>query len=111
MATKRAATHARGVACSSSRSVAGGGVRDNAVISPRNAMFMSIFTESSEARSCSMLRAPMIGAVTAGCAPVHATAALTGCIRQLQRDAVHFMCPGEDAADRRDLLRRRQLTS
>ena len=38
-----------------------------------------MFTESREARSCSTLRAPMIGAVTAGWALTHDTAALTGC--------------------------------
>ena len=49
---------------------------------------MSIDTESSEARSCSTLRAPMIGAVTAGCAPTQATAALTGCSpRSVQKAA------------------------
>ena len=58
--------------------MAGGGVRDNAEISARNPGVMSTFTESSEARSCSTLRAPIIGAVTAGCVPTHATAALIG---------------------------------
>ena len=66
---------------SSSRSVAGGGVRESAAISARSSGVMAIFTESSEACSCSALRAPMIGAVTAGCAPTQATAALTGCSR------------------------------
>src|SRR5689334_11120015 len=72
--------------CSSLRSVAGGGVRESAVISARSAGLISIFTESSEACSWSMLRAPMIGAVMAGCVATQATAAPTGCSpRPLQK--------------------------
>src|SRR6267142_169495 len=52
--------------CSSRRSVAGGGVRDSAAISLQRAGLISIFSESSDACSCWTLRAPMIGAVTAG---------------------------------------------
>src|SRR5262245_24531788 len=63
---------------SSSRSVAGGGVRDSAEISSRSSGVMSIFTESSDACSWSTLRPPMIGAVIAGWLPVHATAMLIG---------------------------------
>ena len=35
---------------------------------------MATFTAARESRNCSTLRAPMMGAVTAGCAPTHATA-------------------------------------
>src|SRR3954470_20966961 len=64
---------------SSSRSVAGAGVRESAEISARSSGVISIFTESSDACSCSRLRAPMIGAVAAGGEPTQATAALIGC--------------------------------
>ena len=65
--------------CSSDRSVAGGGVRESSAISACSAGVMSTFTAASESFSCSTLRAPMMGAVTAGCAPTQAIAVLTGC--------------------------------
>src|SRR5260221_4808570 len=70
---------------SSERSVAGAGVRDSAAISARSSGVIASFTQSSRAWSRSRLRAPMIGAVTAGCAPTHATATLIGCQPRLRQ--------------------------
>ncbi len=53
--------------CSSDRSVAGGGARERSVICARSAGVMSTFTAASESFSWSTLRAPMMGAVIAGC--------------------------------------------
>ena len=51
-------------------------MRESAAISSRSAGVMSIFSASSDACSWPRLRAPTMGAVTAGCAATHATAAL-----------------------------------
>src|SRR5688500_2266011 len=77
---------AQALAASSVRAVAGGGVCDKAALSARTWGVMGIFTASTEARICSRLRPPMIGAVIAGCEPTQATAALIGChSRALQK--------------------------
>lgn len=54
--------------------------------SARRAGLMSMLTLSSEGRSCSTLRALMIGLVMAGCPPAHATAGLTGMDVQVFRE-------------------------
>ena len=65
-------------------------MRDSAAISFQSAPLISIFSESSDAWSCCRLRAPMIGAVTAGCAATQATAALTGCMPRCLQKATNF---------------------
>ena len=59
----------RAIFSSSERSVAGAGVRLSAAISARNSGVILTSTAASESLSCSTLRAPTIGAVTAGWAP------------------------------------------
>ncbi len=65
-------------------------MRESAEISALSSGVMSIDIESREARSCSTLRPPMIGAVTAGCVPTQATAALTGCMPRLLQNAANL---------------------
>jgi len=60
----------RGYLCSSSRSVAGGGIRDKAAISARISSFMSMPAAARDGPSCSRFRAPTIGQVISGCATV-----------------------------------------
>ena len=70
--------------------MAGGGVRERAAISARSSGVMSTFTDASESFSWSRLRAPMMGAVIAGCAPTQAMAALTGCRPFCWQRATYF---------------------
>jgi hypothetical protein len=86
----RASTKTRDWSRAPDRSVAGGGVRERAASSARSAGVMSTFTAASESLSCSTLRAPMIGAVTAGWAPTQAIAVLTGWRSLCLQKATYF---------------------
>lgn len=82
--------NARTTFSSSDRSVAGAGVRLRSAISVRNSGVILTSTDARESFNCSTLRAPMIGAVTAGCVPTQAIAVLTGCRPFFLQKAVYF---------------------
>ena len=67
------------------RSVAGAGVADRAEISARRPAVMATSRAARESSSWLRFRAPMIGAVTAGCDMTQATASVAGLIPALRR--------------------------
>lgn len=63
---------------SSERSVAGGGVMERSEISWRHSDVIWMSSAPRDGSNCSRLRAPMIGAVTPGCAMTQETASDAG---------------------------------
>lgn len=60
------------------RSVAGAGVGERAEIASRSSAVIPTSSAARESSSCSRFRAPVIGAVTAGCDIARATASIAG---------------------------------